>query len=343
MKKSAKMLCPLCGKEHELEIRERNNNIEIKGQIVEYKETFYYCEFSDEDENEFVDGKMLNQNLLRAKDAYRENNGLLTSKEIKSIRIKYSLTQTELSTILGWGEITITRYESKQIQDRAYDKLLRQFNEDPSWAYELLIAKRTSFTNERFARLREIFIHNIEDAGNEATARKMLRNQYSFYSEPSELNGYIVLDIDKIEAMISYFATKQRNLHKVKLIKELWYSDMLCYQKTGHSITGLVYSHEPMGALPIGHYELMSLDNVLFLEEFPTGDFEYSSITLLPNNRIQYSFSDLEIEIMDKVIAKFKRFSGKDLSEYMHQEKAYSKTKNREFISFSWAKELNPF
>ncbi len=343
MKKSAKMLCPLCGKEHEIEIRERTSKVEIKGQRVAYKETFYFCEFSDEDENEFVDGKMLNQNLLRVKDAYRENNGLLTSNEIKDLRKKYSLTQTELSTILGWGEITITRYESKQIQDKAHDELLRQFNEDPSWAYESLIAKRTSFTNERFARLRETFIRNIEEAGNEATARKMLRNQYSFFSDPSEFNGYKVLDIDKIEAMISYFAAEQRNLHKVKLIKELWYSDMFCYQRTGHSMTGLVYSHEPMGALPIGHYELMSLDNVLFLEEFPTGDFEYSSITLLPNNKINYSFSELEKEIMDKVIAKFRRFSGKDLSDYMHQEKAYSKTKEREMISFSWAKELNPF
>ena len=60
-------------------------------------------------------------------------------------------------------------------------------------------------------------------------------------------NGFTVLNIDKIEAMISYIAEKVSNLFKVKLMKMLWYSDVLSFIGDGFAMTGMVYRHEPMG------------------------------------------------------------------------------------------------
>lgn len=67
--------------------------------------------------------------------------------------------------------------------------------------------------------------------------------------------------------MISYIAEKVSNLFKVKLMKMLWYSDVLSFIKNDFAMTGMVYRHEPMEALPIGHYSLMNLGNLNVREE----------------------------------------------------------------------------
>lgn len=49
--------------------------------------------------NMFVNGGMLNENLTRCRNAYRIQNGLLTSKEIAGIREEYGPTSEEFSKI----------------------------------------------------------------------------------------------------------------------------------------------------------------------------------------------------------------------------------------------------
>ncbi len=36
-------------------------------------------------------------------------------------------------------------------------------------------------------------------------------------------------------------------------------SDVLSFVENGHSMKGMVYRHEAMGALPVGHYSLMTI------------------------------------------------------------------------------------
>ena len=72
------MECPICDKVHEIEERTRITELIIKGEEVNYVETYYLCPNSDEDENEFVTGKMMNDNLLNARNEYRKAHDLLT-------------------------------------------------------------------------------------------------------------------------------------------------------------------------------------------------------------------------------------------------------------------------
>ena len=69
--------CPLCGKDHEVE--ERNK--------ISYEEKYYFCS-NAKNEQEFEIGPMINENLLNAKNAYRKKHNLLTSNEIVDIRKK---------------------------------------------------------------------------------------------------------------------------------------------------------------------------------------------------------------------------------------------------------------
>lgn len=48
------------------------------------------------------------------------------------------MSQADLAILLGWGEVTITRYETKSIQDETYDQLIRMVKDDPYYALERL-------------------------------------------------------------------------------------------------------------------------------------------------------------------------------------------------------------
>ena len=73
------MECPLCDKVHDIEERTRVVNTVIKGEKVNYIEKYYFCSYSNEDENEFVTGGMENDNLRNARNEYRKAHGLRTS------------------------------------------------------------------------------------------------------------------------------------------------------------------------------------------------------------------------------------------------------------------------
>jgi hypothetical protein len=53
--------------------------------IAQFHFAAEYDRIEKKNDNEFVTGKMLNANLLAARDAYRKQCGLLTSDEISSI------------------------------------------------------------------------------------------------------------------------------------------------------------------------------------------------------------------------------------------------------------------
>lgn len=148
------MNCPVCGKKHEVEERERNASIKIKGEEIFYKEKFYFCPDAGEDRHEFVTGSMANEDLLNARDTYRTRKGLLTSNEIADISKKYGLSSAELSDLLGWDEKAVSRYESKVIQGRANDYALRFVKANPRNALFLLNKNADRFTPERTAEIK---------------------------------------------------------------------------------------------------------------------------------------------------------------------------------------------
>ena len=335
------MECPLCDKIHEIEERTRIAKTIIKGEEVNYEETYYFCLNSDEDENEFVTGKMENENLLNARNAYRRAHELLTSDEIVAIRESYGLSQVDLAKLMGWGEATISRYESKAIQDDAYDNMLRIVRDNPLAALELLQKNGEQFTGLKKLGIKQRIMENLDEDGREYLQRQSLESEYVNYQEPCDANGFKLLDIDKLEAVVSYFAEKISNLYKVKLMKMLWYADSLCFKKNNVSMMGLVYSHEPMGALPIGHYKIVGLEKIKMQEE---EGYENTTFRFLPNDKIDNScLSEDDISILNMVVKKFEDYTAKDIVEYMHKETAYIKTKDKEIIPFSLAKEIKTF
>lgn len=77
--------CPFCNKTHSLEQRKRLSQSIVKDEAVNYEEIYFLCPLSDEDENEFVPAGLMDENLLRARNSYRQKKGLLTADETNSV------------------------------------------------------------------------------------------------------------------------------------------------------------------------------------------------------------------------------------------------------------------
>jgi putative zinc finger/helix-turn-helix YgiT family protein len=334
--------CPICENEHKVKVFEEKTIALIKNKSVEYKEIFYVCPETNE---EFYPEKVMDENLTRARDAYKRLNGLLTSIEIKEIRDYYGLNQRELSNIFGWGDITVQRYESKQIQDETYDKVLRRAKEDPLFVYNELKKHKDKFNNDRFKDLEFFLKGEIKKKQTILCNIEALKALYLDYDEPSEFNGNKQLSFSNIGQMLRYFSQNNDKLYKVKLMKLLWYSDVLHFKENNRSISGLVYAHMPLGALPLGYDMLFQVfSNVISVKE---ESFNYSDdediIGYRINNLEKVDLNELkpsEIAIMSKVDTFFKKMGSKKISEYMHEEKAYKNTNQGDLISFKLAARL---
>ncbi len=330
--------CPLCNEIHSIELRKRLTQAVIKDETVEYEEMYFLCPFTDEQENEFVPAGMMDENLLKARDAYRAKKRLLTSEEIAEIRGFYGLSQSDFSALLGWGEVTITRYESKTIQDETYDNLMRMARVNPMFALESLERHKERFKNDKYKNIRNNVIEKIEKCGNLYLKKQEIRSLYISYQEESEYNGYKQLDIEKLANVIGYFSHFANNLYKVKLMKLLWYADALHLKRYGRSMTGLVYKHMPYGALPIAYDEIIYLPTVKVVEEIIYEDISYR---IVPNKEVNLSdFTLEELGVLEKVATTFRDYKSKDIVEYMHSEKAYIETEEYQIIPFGLAKEL---
>lgn len=134
--KKEKMLCSCCMEEHEVEYVRFNSQEIFKGKEVDFVTEACRCEAAD---SLFETEEQINANDRRMKEAYKKASRLLSADEIVAIRERYTISQTDLCILLGWGEKTIARYESGyQVQDRAHDIILRKLSEDPEWFICLL-------------------------------------------------------------------------------------------------------------------------------------------------------------------------------------------------------------
>ena len=74
MNNSKLIECPICNTEHNVEcVREPSTTI-IKNKRVHYNQIFYRCQ-NRENDNEFVDGELLERNLRAARLAYELEYG----------------------------------------------------------------------------------------------------------------------------------------------------------------------------------------------------------------------------------------------------------------------------
>lgn len=259
-------------------------------------------------------------------------------EEIKKIREQYGLSQRSFAKLLNWGDKTICRYENGSVQDKVHNSLLL-FLREPENMRTYITENEIALDERQKAKLLET-VEKLE-VDNEYRARKKFFDLF-FSRIPSEENGFKGFDYEKLCAMVLFFAHKNVELLKTKLMKLLNYSDMIYYKENGISMSGLKYVHLPYGPVP-EHFEMllgkMSADHVAHIEVMYDNGYEKHQI--IPECEIPEDvFTPEELEVLERVYLKFKDFGSVDISNYSHKEKGYSSTKTGEIISYSYAKEI---
>lgn len=331
--KSENKLCLMCMEQHDVATVQRMDTEVFKGLEVSFPTIYEYCSNADE----FMESeKMIKSNNLAMKDAYRRAIGLLTSEEIQVIREIYGVSQKDFSEILRWGRATITRYENHQVQDRAHDDVLRKIADDPKWFLSMLKRNQDNLSEKAY----EKYLKSARLRCREMRNSYMVEAIKDCYTDTTEVldTGGVKLNIEKIVEMINYLASNVTSLHKVKLMKMLWYSDALHYKRNGKSISGMAYCALPMGAVPLMHEQIVLLDGVEY-ETVPYGE----DIGYRFKPALEFKIAALEqsdIEAMDTIISELGHLNARDIVTRMHDEDAYHCTDERCIISYSHAKKL---
>lgn len=120
--RTQKDFCPNCGEEREIENVEKSEVVQVRGESYSVRCRFGRCLACGE---EFFERGVHGDPLAMAYALYRTKHGFAQPEEILAFREKHGLSQRELGALLGWGAVTLSRYENGALQDEAHDRALQ--------------------------------------------------------------------------------------------------------------------------------------------------------------------------------------------------------------------------
>lgn len=331
--------CPYCKKEVDYKIEKRELK-EFRGIEINTYENVAVCKECHQD---LYVNEIEEKNNERIYELYREKANLIKPQDIVNLREKYDISQRELTAILGFGKMTINRYERGGVPTKSqsdYIKLLidndSKFIEKVKEAY-----KNGNINDKTYEKIVSINLENrINKDDIQELYRKVINN--SLRIKPNIFNGYKTFDLELVENIISYIASKVSNLTITSLNKYLWFIDILSFNQRGVSITGLTYQKQQYGPTIIDqrYKEISLLDDKYIRKDYEDDNGTRTIITSNKNFDLS-KLKESEIEIINKIIKLLKNKNVTDISNMSHEEEGWKKTKKFDEISFEYAMNLN--
>lgn len=146
-----KIICTECRKFVDYKIELKEEIVLVKDKEIRYNKKEAYCKecgalvWVEELEEE---------NILAPIDQYCKEQNLITREQIIKLLEKYNIGKRPLSLLLGWSEVTITRFLDGQIPSKVYsDKLLSLF--DLNEFLTLLYANKELITDVAYKKVYE--------------------------------------------------------------------------------------------------------------------------------------------------------------------------------------------
>ncbi len=334
-----KVYCPYCKKEVEYKIEKRDVK-EFRGIEINTYENVAVCKECHQD---LYVNEIEEKNNERIYELYREKTNIIKPQDIVDLRKKYDISQRELTAILGFGKMTINRYERGGIPTKSQSDYIRLLIDDHDKFVKKVkeAYKNGSINDKTYEKIVSINLENeIGKADIQDMYRRVINN--SLRLKPNIFNGYKAFDLELVENIISYISSKVSNLTITSLNKYLWFIDILSFNQRGVSITGLTYQKQQYGPTIIDqrYKEISLLDDKYIRNDY---EDESGTKTIITSNK-NFDLSKLkdgEIEIINKIIKLLKNKNVTDISKMSHEEEGWKKTKKFDEISFEYAMNLN--
>lgn len=227
------------------------------------------------------------ENLKAMYDAYRQKNGIISHEKILEIPQKYNIGKRPLSLLLGWGEMTFTRYCDGDMPTKQYSDVLQGLYEDPSFYLSLL----------------------EENKGN-------LKSQIAYEKSKRttvELLGGQKTAVSKVDEVISYLLFRCEDITPLALQKALYYIQGFYYafmEVFLFTEDCEAWVHGPVYPEIYNRYSSYRFDPIESSDEFDVS-----------------VFTDAQKAVIESVIQNFCCYSGKILERFTHAEMPWLKTR----------------
>lgn len=337
-----KIYCSKCNSEQEVRTVAKEEEYEVRGEKISIKSKVYVCNSCNE---EIFDEKQDNENLEMLYSKYREKYGLLTPQEIRDIREKYGLSQRAMSRLFAWGEITINRYENGSIQDAVHNEVL-ELVKNPENMLSIFEKNKYSLSKKEREKLEKKLNDILSYKKSSSELFSLCEAYLTANKSIDEFTGFKPFDLQKIKNLILYIAQTSNNIMKTKLNKLLFFIDFLFFKTFSVSLTGSRYVKLQFGPIPDNYdwiIELMTKEDLLEKREvvYSTKDRIVGEELSTKTSIDKSVFDTDEFRVIDFCLKEFEKFNCIQISEYSHKEEAYRKTEEKQYISYSLAKDLS--
>ena len=156
--------CEECRKDVPFNVVEKQMSGVLKGEQYEYSGEAAIC--TDCGSEVYV-AVIEDNNLKALYDAYRKHHSIISLENILELSEKYGIGKRPLSLLLGWGEMTLSRYCDGDIPTKQYSAILQQLYDDPSYYRGLLETHKKNLKSdlayERSKRITDDLLGKIEN------------------------------------------------------------------------------------------------------------------------------------------------------------------------------------
>lgn len=144
--------CPVCRKDVEFTSKDRIAVTNLKGTDYSYPVKDAVCN---------VCGAIATYAPFQKEaaasfdDAVRAAEGIVDLETIRDMPKRYRIGKRPLSQLLGWGEITYSRFVEGAVPSRDYSDTIKKYYDDPVAFLQLLKARRDRLTDSAFRKSSE--------------------------------------------------------------------------------------------------------------------------------------------------------------------------------------------
>jgi len=322
-----KFFCNTCDCRTDSHIETRDCSLPVKGEQTLFSADIRIC---DNCGNECYDPDLEARMFETAYDIFREKHGIIYPSEIRELRAKYKVSQKNLALLLGFGEVTITRYETGNLPAESHNTLLKLIR-NPENYLEILDSRPDAIDRKAFTKTRNA-VQSLVEIHPVCSREEIVEHD-------PEYSGNRNFEMNRFREMVVLIALLCGEIYRTKLNKLLFYADFLAYRLQNKSISGSRYVHLQYGPVPDNYSAL--------LDQMQGSDIDFVFDEDYRQEKIKAAreadtgiFSDLELTILRVVAKEFRYTSGKEISEISHDEPAYNNTKDRQEISYKYALEL---
>ena len=226
-------------------------------------------------------------NLKKLYDAYRKKYSIISLEKILEIMGKYGIGKRPLSLLLGWGEMTFSRYCDGDMPTKQYSNILARIYDNPEY-------------------YRSILEENKDNLKSQSAFEKSKRIV-------DDILGTINSPRTKMDLVIDYLLYKCEDITPLALQKALYYIQGFHYAFMDDFLFEAdceAWAHGPVYRDIYQRYSSYRFDPIEDAETINTS-----------------TFTSNERSIIDSVVRNLCCYSGKILESFTHSEIPWLKTR----------------